>query len=131
MTSPSLRSRNFAIWTPHSKPSATSRTSSLKRRSDFDFAVEDDGAVADDAHLRVARDLAAGDVAAGDRADLADLEDLADFGAAEHDLAELRREHAAHCLLEVVLDFVDDLIEAQVDCLRCRPDAAPFRRGGC
>ena len=65
-------------------------------------------------------ELAGLHVAACDRADLRDLEDLANFGAAEDDLAELRREHADHGFLEVVLDIVDDLIEAQVDLLGFR-----------
>ena len=61
---------------PHSNPAATSRTSSLKRRSDSIVAVVDDRAVADQAALRAARDLAVGDVAAGDRADARGAEDL-------------------------------------------------------
>src|ERR1700688_4935696 len=40
----------------------------------LDLAIEHDGCIAEDAHLRVARDLAALHVAARDRADLRDLE---------------------------------------------------------
>src|SRR5581483_2806074 len=81
----------------------------------FEFAFEDDRLIAQDADFAAARDLAVFDVAAGDGADLADLEDLAHFGVSERDFALYRREHAAHGLLEIVFDFVDDLVEAKVD----------------
>src|ERR1700760_3290776 len=42
-----------------------------------DLAVVDDGAVADEAHLRATRGLALGDHAAGDDTDLRGAEDLA------------------------------------------------------
>src|SRR5579883_2057292 len=53
----------------------------------FEFAFEDDRLIAQDADFAAARDLAVFDVAAGDGADLADLEDLAHFGVSERDLA--------------------------------------------
>src|SRR5581483_3206105 len=81
----------------------------------LDFAVEDDGRIADDACLGVTRDLAAGDVAAHDRPDFRDLEYLAHLGTAERDLAHHRRQHAAHGFLEVFFDLVDDLVEAQIN----------------
>ena len=76
--------------------------------------VREGGAVANDAHLGVARDLAAGDIATDDRADSADLEDLTYFGSAPHDLTFHRRKHSAHRFLEIIFDLVDHLIEAQV-----------------
>src|SRR3954466_4097354 len=48
-----------------------------------DPAGPDDRAVADQAGVRIARDLAVGDDAAGDRADAGGLEGLLDLGLAE------------------------------------------------
>src|SRR5262249_41189931 len=51
-----------------------------------DRRVEDDGAVAHDAHTRTARDLALSDEGAGDRADFRSFEELTDLGLAERRL---------------------------------------------
>jgi hypothetical protein len=42
-----------------------------------------------------------------------------------------RREHAAHRLLEIVFDLVNDLIEAQIDALVLGQPLEPFRRDEC
>ena len=64
----------------------------------LEFAVPDDGRVADDTNLRIADELAGLHVTTGDRADFRDLEDLADFGAAEDDLALLPESPAREAL---------------------------------
>ena len=89
----------------------------MKRRSEPSLAGEDHDRVADQAELGLARDLALGDEAAGDGADLGDGEDLADLGLAHELLALDRREHADHRLLDVVDGVVDDLVELDVDAL--------------
>src|SRR5471030_2845227 len=97
----------------------------LEAAERFEFAVPDDGRVADDADLRIADELAGLHVATRDRADLRDLEDLAYFGAPEDDLAELRSEHPDHRFFQVVFYVIDDLIEAQIDLFGIR---LPFDR---
>ena len=71
----------------------------LEAAQRFEFAFEDDAPSRRMRTFALRSELAALHVAAGDRADLGDLEDLANFGAAEDDLAELRREHADHRFL--------------------------------
>ena len=102
---------------PHSKPSRTSRASSLKRLSELDAALPDDRAVAQEAHLRATRDAAAAHVATGDRADPRHPEDLADLGFAGDHFFELGREHADHRPLDVFEQLVDDLVGANFDVL--------------
>mgnify|MGYP003694146141 CR=1 FL=1 len=65
---------------PHSKPDFTSLTSSLEAAQRSDLAFVDDDVVAQQARLRVAGagDASFGDHAAGDGAELRDLEQLAD-----------------------------------------------------
>jgi hypothetical protein len=60
--------------------------------------------------LGVADDPAVLDDAARDRADLGDLEDLADLGAALERLLDDRLEEADDGLLDVVGELVDDLV---------------------
>ena len=109
---------------PHSKPAATSRTSSLTRRRDPISAVVDDRAVADEADLGAAHDLAVGDHAAGDRAELGGLEDRPDLDLADGLLDLLRREHALHGVAEVVERAVDDRVCADLDALAVGERAA-------
>ncbi len=55
------------------------------------------------------------DEAAGDLADLRDLEDVEDFGAASVVLLEDRFEEAVHGLGDLVLQLVDDGVQANLD----------------
>src|SRR6478735_8638415 len=72
--------------------------------------VRHDGAVADQAHLGVASDQAAGDHATGDVADLGAAEDRTDLRLSQGGLFELRLEHA----LERSLDLLDGLVDHRV-----------------
>src|SRR6478735_4365947 len=72
-------------------------------------------AVADEPRLGVATDDTARDHAAGDVADLAGAEDLADLGLAERDLLELRLEHALECRLDLLDGLVDHRVVADLD----------------
>ena len=72
---------------PHSWPAGTSLTSSLKRFRIDERALVNDDVVAQQAHLGAALDLAFGDLAARDLADLRDVEDLLDRRVAQEDLA--------------------------------------------
>ena len=56
-----------------------------------------------------------GDAAAGDLADLGDVEHLQDLGIAEEGLAQRRRQHARHRRLHVVHEVVDDVVVADLD----------------
>src|SRR5262249_30471674 len=89
----------------------------LERR---EAAFPDLDVVANQAYLRRAAHEALRDRAAGDGADLGDVEDLADLGAPQHLLLEPRREHARHGLLHVVERLVDDVVELDVDMLLLR-----------
>ena len=61
--------------------------------------------------------LALGDDAAGDAADLRGLEGLFDFGLADRLLDLDRLEQALHRVAQVLGDFVDDRVGADVDAL--------------
>src|SRR5436190_20219952 len=65
----------------------------LQRR---ERAFVDDDFCADQAHLGAALDLAFGNAATRDLADLGDVEHLQDLGIAEEDLAHRRRQQAGH-----------------------------------
>src|SRR3954453_3217083 len=82
-----------------------------------DLAVGEDRAVADQAHLRAARDAAVGDHAAGDRADARSAEDLAHLDLAHHVLDGLRRQHALHGVAQLVDRAVDHRVRADLDAL--------------
>src|SRR5215203_1543656 len=79
--------------------------------------VRHDGAVADEPCPGVAADLAAAHQAAGDVAELAGPEHLADLGGAELRLLVLRLEHALERGLDLVDRLVDDREVADVDAL--------------
>src|SRR5438105_9528401 len=82
-----------------------------------DRRLVDDGAVADDPHAGAAADDAAGHVAAGDRAEARDPEELAHLHLAERLLGLDRAEHADERLLDVLRELVDDAVGADVDAL--------------
>src|SRR5262249_31104290 len=82
-----------------------------------DLALVDLDRVADDPEVRLARDLALGDHAAGDRAHLGDGERVADRQLAHRDLALDRGEQAGHRRLHVVERVVDDVVEPDLDAL--------------
>ena len=79
------------------------------------MALVDDDAVAHDARLAGALDLAVGDVAAGDGADVGHLEGLADLGVADDVLAELWREHTLHGRLDLIDGVVNDAVHPHID----------------
>src|SRR5688572_26844701 len=72
-------------------------------------------AVADQADLAAALDVAIRHHAPADVADLADLEHLADLGVAVQLLAHFRLEQAAERLLQVVEDLVDHAVQPDLD----------------
>src|SRR3954454_20147946 len=72
-----------------------------------DRRVVDDGAVAHDADLGAAADVAVGDVGAGDRADPRGAERLAGPARADRLLDLLGLEHALHRVTQVVERLVD------------------------
>ena len=102
---------------PHSKPSRTSRASSLNRFSDVISPFQMIVPSRRKRTLRAAGDDARAHVATGDGADPRHPEDLADLGLAGDDLLVLRREHADHRLLDVLEQLVDDLVGADLDVL--------------
>ena len=79
------------------------------------LALMDHNVVANEPDVGAALDDAVGDAAAGDVADLRDLEDFEDRGVAEHGLAQRRRKQAGHRLLHVVDQVVDDRVVADFD----------------
>ena len=70
-----------------------------------------------------------GDHAAGDRAELRHLEDVAHFGDADPDFLERRIEQPGHRLLHLVGDVVDDRVLADVDALARRRSSSALRSG--
>ncbi len=90
----------------------------------------DDDVVAHQADACTTFDLAFGDAATRDLADLRDVEHLEDLGVAEEGLATLRREQTRHRRLHVIHEVVDDVVVADFDALRVRPDvrACAFAR---
>src|SRR6478609_8271179 len=83
---------------------------------DLDVLRHDDP-VAGEPRPGAALDLAAADDRAGDVAELAAPEDLADLCGAQLDLLELRLEHALEGLLDLVDRLVDDRVVADLDAL--------------
>ena len=80
-----------------------------------DLALEDDCAVANDANLVVAMELAVGDVAARNRTNLGNLEGFANLGDAGVLLDDVRRKQADARGVDVLDRLVDDAIQANVD----------------
>ena len=120
MTSPTLMSWNFSRPMPHSKPFLTSEASSLKRLSEARLPSQTTTLSRSRRALAVRRIVPVEHQAAGDGADLGDLEHLADLGVAELLLLEGRLEQTDHRLLEVVGEVVDHRVEADVDLLALR-----------
>ena len=104
----------------HSKPSFTSRTSSLEALELRDRGLVDHGAVANHTNLAVAADCPARDVGAGDRSQAGDAEELAHLGLAERLFRGDRGEHADERLLDVLGQAVDDAVGADLDVLALR-----------
>src|SRR6187200_808190 len=97
MTSPGFRSWKSDRPMPHSKPSRTSRASSLKRLSDV---IEPFQITVPSRRKRTSEPR--------------DPEDLAHLGLARDDLFVLRLVHADHRLLHVLEQLVDDLVGADL-----------------
>jgi hypothetical protein len=74
-----------------------------------------DNVVADQADACAALDLAFGDTATGNLADLGDVEHLEDLGIAEEGLAPFRRQQARHRRFHVIHQIVDDVVVADLD----------------
>jgi len=70
------------------------------------------------------------DAAAGDLADLGDLEDVEDLGAAGVVLLEDGLEEAVHGLGDLVLQLVDDGVQADLERFRARRLQRPCGRAG-
>src|SRR5258706_1232586 len=81
----------------------------------IELAGVHDHSAADDAHRRAAAHQTVGHHAAGDRADLGNLADVAHFDRADHRLLALWREHAVDRGLHVVDRVVDDVVVADID----------------
>ena len=90
-------------------------------------ALVDHHVVADEAHLGAALDLAFDDAAAGDLADVRDVEHLEDLRLAEEDLADRRREQPRHRPFHVVDEIVDDVVVADLDAVAIGRGLAPAR----
>ncbi len=95
---------------PHSSPFLTSVTFSLRCFSEDILPLEDDLLFPEDLDFGVPDDLPFLDVAAGDRTDLRDPQDLADLGPAEEGLLDDRLEDPGHGLFDVVRELVVDLV---------------------
>ena len=75
----------------------------------------DHNVIADQPHVGAALDGAIGNFAAGDVADLGNLEDLQDLRIAQHGLAQCRRQQAGHRLFYIIDEIVDDVVVADFD----------------
>src|ERR1051326_4050291 len=80
-----------------------------------DFALEDDHVVAQQADFGVALDQAIDYAAARDRSHFRDAEGFEHLGAALVGFFDRRLEQAAHGALDLVLQFVNDRVQADVD----------------
>ncbi len=87
----------------------------LEAAQRFELALEDHDVVAQHADRLVALDHALDDQAAGDRAELARAEHVADFARGRRSVRGSRAEHAGERLLHLVDHVVDDPVVAQVD----------------
>ena len=96
-------------------PLRTSLASSLKRRSDPILPLKTDHVVAQQADFGVALDDAIRHVATGDGSDLRDAERVSHVGAALVGFLDGRLEQAGHGALDLVLQFVNDRVQADVD----------------
>ncbi len=114
MMSPASRVLKSSSVMPHSKPVATSRTSSLPRRSDWTRPVKIDLTLTLHARLGRAGDLAVGHATAGDDQLATRLEDLHDLGVAVHLLLVDRLQQTLEGGLDVLDELVDDIVGADV-----------------
>src|ERR1700676_1168436 len=91
----------------------------LERRQ---LAFMHDDIVANQADIGAAFHGPVGNPAAGDLADLGNIEHFQDLGVAEHGLAQRRRQKTGHRLLHVIYQVVDDVVVADFDAvaLGCR-----------
>ena len=119
-TSPSLMSLKLAMPMPHSMPLVTSRASSLKRLSEPILPLKTCSPSAHHLHLRIAADDAVLHAAAGDGAHLGNPEDVEHLGAAQVVLLERGFEQAHHGQAHLVLQLVDDGVQADFDALLLR-----------
>src|SRR6476660_7277841 len=110
IVSPIWRSLNEPRLMPHSKPSRTSVTSSLNRRSPAISRLSPMTVPSRRIRARPPRRISPLDDRPGDVAELARPEDLADLRLTEANLLELRLEHA----LERCLDLLDGLVDHRV-----------------
>ena len=80
-----------------------------------DFAFEHDDVVAQQANFGVVLDHAIGHAATGNRSHLRDAESFEHLGAALVSFFDRRFEQAGHGALDLVLQFVNDRVQADVD----------------
>ena len=113
--SPGLMSLVSASSTPHSRPGATSATSSLKRRSELIVVFETMTSSRVRRALRPLRMTPSSDEQAGGLVLLAGREDFLDLGAADDRLDDLGPELARHRALHPVGQVIDDVVIAELD----------------
>ena len=80
-----------------------------------EFTREDDHVFAQEANARVTANHSGGDHTTGNRADLADLEDLANLGIAGDFFFLLRCLHARHGGAQLVHSVINDVVVTNVD----------------
>ena len=96
-------------------PLVTSLASSLKRRSDPTLPLKTDHVVAQQADFGVALDQAIAHAATGHRSNFRDAENFEHLGAALVGFLESRLEQAAHGALDLILQLVNDRVQADID----------------
>src|SRR5215472_8906501 len=85
-----------------------------------DLAFVNLHAVAHQANVGIAFDDAVQDITSGHGSHLGDAESLAYFGAALIGLLDDRLEQSSHRFFDLVLEFVDDRVQADIDLLHLR-----------
>ena len=83
-----------------------------------DLAFVDDVLAAVDAHLAITADLAFAHATACDLTDFRDVEDLQDFGLADHLFDKFGRQHAFEGFFHILGQAVDDVIQADRNAFR-------------
>ena len=115
ISSSTLISLKFTRLIPHSNPLLDFVTSSLKRLSEAISPSQTTTPSRISRAFACRRISAVGHAAAGDRADLRDLEDFLHERLAENDFLLDSVEHADHRGLDLFFDLVNDRVQANID----------------